>query len=147
MIKLMAQKLLNSSFNSSFNYSSNKYFEQKKNKYFKESKYDENKNLILGETNLQNYNNILKIETNKLKTEQRYISNKHLIKKKNVCKKTIYKIKKRNSFIDISTTKFDSSWERSSSFNKSNILANSAKRMNISFISIPFFSKFENNSL
>ena len=34
MIKLMAQKLLNSSFNSSFNYSSNKYFEQKKKQIF-----------------------------------------------------------------------------------------------------------------
>ena len=152
LIKIMAQKLLNSSsFNSSFNFSSNKYLEKKKNIYLKEYKYDENKNLNLIKNNFKNY---YKIETNKLKTHKRYISNKQLIKKNDMfVKKKFNQIKKRNNFFDISTTQFDSFMERTSSFNKSKILNNSSKRMNQSNISMPFFSqnlidrkiKFTNN--
>ena len=141
IIKIMAQKLLNCSFNSSNKLNLNKYIEQKKkNIYFTDYQYNEKKSVILGEKYLQNYN-ILKIGTNKIKPEQRYTSNKQLIKKKNLfLKKQCSQSKKKNSFFDISTTQFDSSLESSSSFNKNNILSNSSKRMNKSYISIPFFS-------
>ena len=151
MIKIMAQKLMSNSFYSSFDIYQNKSSNQDREKTYNNKKIEE-KNSINSNSDIKNKKfNITNL--NQFEKNQEY--NDELVKKKeiNLIKKTknnrkklfqknqnLKSNKKRNTFIDISTTQFDSSIERSSSFNKSNILTNSSKKKNPSTISIPFFS-------